>query len=68
MKHRVDSGIYVFYGSMNPQLSERTGFSDADAETVKQQNLELLAGSAGYQAQRREELRELEALVANAAR
>ena len=36
MKHRVDSGIYVFYGSMNPQLAERTGFSDADAETVKQ--------------------------------
>lgn len=36
MKHRVDKGIYVFYGSMNPQLAERTGFSDADAETIKQ--------------------------------
>lgn len=36
MKHRVDSGIYVFYGSMNPQLAERTGFSDADAEVIKQ--------------------------------
>ena len=36
MKHRVDSGIYVFYGSMNPQLAERTGFSDADADTLKQ--------------------------------
>lgn len=35
MKHRVDKGIYVFYGSMNPQLAERTGFSDADAETIK---------------------------------
>lgn len=35
MKHRVDSGIYVCYGSMNPQLAERTGFSDADAETIK---------------------------------
>ena len=35
MKHRVDKGIYVFYGSMNPQLAERTGFSDDDAETIK---------------------------------
>lgn len=35
-KHRVDNGIYVFYGSMNPQLAERTGFSDSDAETIKQ--------------------------------
>jgi len=35
MKHRVESGIYVFFGSMNPQLAERTGFSDADAEKIK---------------------------------
>jgi len=35
MKHRVDKGVYVFYGSMNPQLAERTGFSDADAEIIK---------------------------------
>lgn len=35
MKHRVDRGVYVFYGSMNPQLSEKTGFSDADAESFK---------------------------------
>ena len=35
MKHRVDEGIYVFYGSMNPQLAERTGFSDEDAEAIK---------------------------------
>ncbi len=35
MKHRVDAGIYVTYGSMNPQLAERTGFSDADAEVIK---------------------------------
>lgn len=35
MKHRVDHGIYAFYGSMNPQLAERTGFSDADAEKIK---------------------------------
>lgn len=35
MKHRVDKGIYVFYGSMNPQLAERTGFSDEDAAVIK---------------------------------
>ncbi|CAA7616882.1 type I-C CRISPR-associated protein Cas7/Csd2 [Magnetospirillum sp. SS-4] len=35
MKHRVDGGVYVFKGSMNPQLAERTGFSDADAAIVK---------------------------------
>jgi CRISPR-associated protein Csd2 len=35
MKHRVDSGIYVFYGSINPQLAERTGFSDEDAAAIK---------------------------------
>ena len=32
MKHRVDHGVYVFYGSMNPQLAHQTGFSAADAE------------------------------------
>ena len=32
MKHRVDSGIYCTFGSINPQLAERTGFSDADAQ------------------------------------
>lgn len=35
MKHRVDHGVYVFYGSMNPQLAERTGFSDKDADIIK---------------------------------
>ncbi|MBI4001741.1 MAG: type I-C CRISPR-associated protein Cas7/Csd2 [Nitrospira defluvii] len=36
MKHRVDLGTYVFFGSMNPQLAEKTGFSDADAQAIKQ--------------------------------
>ncbi len=35
MKHRVDHGVYVFYGSMNPQLAEKTGFTDEDAEAIK---------------------------------
>jgi len=36
MKHRVDHGVYVFYGSMNPQLATKTGFSDQDAEAIKE--------------------------------
>jgi CRISPR-associated protein Csd2 len=36
MKHRVDHGVYVFYGSMNPQLASKTGFSDEDAEAIKE--------------------------------
>ncbi|MDL2337614.1 MAG: type I-C CRISPR-associated protein Cas7/Csd2 [Pseudomonadota bacterium] len=35
MKHRVDHGIYECYGSINPQLAERTGFSDIDAALIK---------------------------------
>ncbi len=36
MKHRVDHGVYVFYGSMNPQLATKTEFSDKDAEAIKE--------------------------------
>lgn len=36
MKHRVERGIYVFFGSMNPQLAEKTKFSEDDAEAIKQ--------------------------------
>jgi CRISPR-associated protein Csd2 len=36
MKHRVDQGVYRFFGSMNPQLAEKTGFTDADADAIKQ--------------------------------
>lgn len=35
MKHRVDFATYVFYGSMNPQLAVKTGFSNDDAEVIK---------------------------------
>ena len=35
MKHRVDSGIYIAFGSMNPQLAERTKFSDDDSIVIK---------------------------------
>jgi CRISPR-associated protein Csd2 len=36
MKHRVDHGVYVFYGSMNPQLATKTGFTDEDAQAIKE--------------------------------
>lgn len=45
-KHVVDFGIYVFNGSINPQLAEKTGFSDADAEKVKQALVTLFENDA----------------------
>lgn len=44
MKHRVDSGIYVTYGSISPQLAQRTGFSDDDAEKIKNVLTKLFEG------------------------
>lgn len=35
MKYRVDNGMYVIRGSINPQLASKTGFSDEDAEVLK---------------------------------
>ena len=35
MKHRVDDAIYLVYGAMTPQLADKTGFSDDDAESIK---------------------------------
>jgi CRISPR-associated protein Csd2 len=36
MKHRIDGpAVYAFYGAMNPQLAEKTGFSDEDACRIK---------------------------------
>lgn len=35
MKHRVDGGVYRTFGSINPQLAERTGFSNTDAQALK---------------------------------
>lgn len=36
MKHRVDFGVYVTYGSINCQLAEKTGFTAEDAEVIKE--------------------------------
>lgn len=36
MKHRVHSAMYIIKGSINHQLAEKTGFSDEDAEKIKE--------------------------------
>lgn len=35
-KHMVSFGLYVVKGSINVQLAEKTGFSDEDAEKIKE--------------------------------
>ncbi|WP_100330629.1 type I-C CRISPR-associated protein Cas7/Csd2 [Bacillus xiapuensis] len=46
MKHRVDFGVYVFYGSINTQLAEKTGFTLEDAEKIKQALVTLFENDA----------------------
>jgi CRISPR-associated protein Csd2 len=46
MKHRVDHGLYVFYGSINPQLANKTGFNDADAGAIKEALVNLFENDA----------------------
>jgi CRISPR-associated protein Csd2 len=41
MKHRVDNGIYVSFGSINRQLAEKTGFSDEDADKITRAMLKM---------------------------
>lgn len=36
MKHRVNSAMYIVKGSINHQLAQKTGFSDEDAEKIKE--------------------------------
>ena len=36
MKHRVDFGLYILKGSINVQLAELTGFTEEDAEKIKE--------------------------------
>lgn len=35
MKHRIDFGVYLIKGSINPQLAEKTGFTEEDSEKIK---------------------------------
>jgi len=46
MKHRVDFGVYLFYGSINTQLAEKTGFTNDDAEKIKKALLTLFENDA----------------------
>lgn len=46
MKHRVDKATYVTFGAMTPQLAEKTGFSDDDADAIKQVLPRLFEGDA----------------------
>ncbi|AIM17219.1 type I-C CRISPR-associated protein Cas7/Csd2 [Neobacillus sedimentimangrovi] len=46
MKHRVDFGLYVFYGSINTQLAEKTRFTSEDAEKIKQALVTLFENDA----------------------
>ncbi|WHX47846.1 type I-C CRISPR-associated protein Cas7/Csd2 [Paenibacillus woosongensis] len=46
MKHRVDFGLYVFYGSINTQLAEKTGFTLEDANKIKQALVTLFENDA----------------------
>jgi CRISPR-associated protein Csd2 len=46
MKHRVDRAFYVTFGSMNPQLAERTGYSNQDSEIIKELLPKLFEGDA----------------------
>lgn len=44
MKHRINKAVYVTYGSISPQLAEKTGFSDDDAEAIKEALVSLFEG------------------------
>lgn len=46
MKHRVDFGFYRFNGSINVQLAEKTGFSNDDAEKIKEALVSLFENDA----------------------
>lgn len=45
-KHYVNHGVYRITGSINPFFSEKTGFTDEDAETVKETLKSLFVNDA----------------------
>ena len=45
-KSRVEFGLYVIRGSINPQLAEKTGFSKEDAEKIKNALMTLFENDA----------------------
>lgn len=46
MKHRVDFGLYRFNGSINTQLAEKTGFTNEDANKIKEALISLFENDA----------------------
>lgn len=44
MKHRVNKAVYVTYGSISPQLAEKTGFTSEDAVAIKNALVSLFEG------------------------
>ncbi|MGI6616819.1 MAG: type I-C CRISPR-associated protein Cas7/Csd2 [Saccharofermentanales bacterium] len=46
MKHYVDYGLYYFSGSINPYFAEKTGFSESDAEVLKEALRSLFVNDA----------------------
>jgi CRISPR-associated protein Csd2 len=46
MKYSVNFGLYVTKGSINCQLAEKTGFSNEDAEKIKQALISLFENDA----------------------
>lgn len=45
-KNRVEFGLYVVKGSINHQLAEKTGFSDDDADKIKEALISLFENDA----------------------
>ncbi|MGT2802732.1 type I-C CRISPR-associated protein Cas7/Csd2 [Streptococcus henryi] len=45
-KHFVDYGVYLVKGSINANFAEKTGFSDADAEVIKEALVSLFENDA----------------------
>jgi CRISPR-associated protein Csd2 len=45
-KHRIGFGVYRFNGSINCQLAEKTGFTDEDAQKLKQALITLFENDA----------------------
>lgn len=45
-KHFVDYGVYVIKGSINAHFAEKTGFSEEDAEVIKQALVSLFENDA----------------------
>lgn len=46
VKYKVPFGLYAFYGSINCQLAEKTGFTEEDAEKIKNAMLHLFDNDA----------------------